>query len=129
MEGVAQGPGRVRAGLAPEGAGRDQGRRVPRRDLALRGRLAPARPWRQHHPPEEIAGRERRGPAPGHLARGSGEAAPGVPQRTVRRHRYRRPLLADATRRRARAAGPPADTTGLAAQPGVATASRVWEKG
>src|SRR3546814_2512631 len=75
MEGVAQGPGRVRAGLAPEGAGRDQGRRVPRRDLALRGRLAPARPWRQHHPPEEIAGRERRGPAPGHLARGSGEAA------------------------------------------------------
>src|SRR3546814_9258057 len=86
MEGVARGPGRVRAGLAPEGAGRDQGRRVPRRDLALRGRLAPARPWRQHHPPEEIAGRERRGPPPDPSPEGPAKLGPVVRNGQVRRH-------------------------------------------
>ena len=52
----------------------------------------PARPRRQHDPPEEAAGRERRRPAPGHLRRRPGQAAAGVPQRPVRRHRHRRQL-------------------------------------
>ena len=50
------------------------------------------------------AGRHRRRPAPGHHAGRPGQAAPGIPQRAVRRHRDRRQQFAD-ERRRGRAAG------------------------
>ena len=46
-----------------------------RRDQPVRSRLAPARPGRQHDPAEAAAGRHRRRPAPGFVARRPGQAA------------------------------------------------------
>ena len=82
VEGLARGPGCVRPRLAPEGHGGDRGRRIQRRDLAVRSRLAPC---------PDLGGNADRscakslvdtdeGPRADTSARRPGQAAPGVPQ-------------------------------------------------